>query len=281
MAPFRKKAPSWGYGKPRYQKGGKAKRRLKWPTKKVMALGVAPVYGYRHLGNLFPRRTVSRRNTRTAGFLGMESKFLDCAWNGVTISTSTTGADGELQPSSGCTAAISVPGQGDGESQRDGRKYTITSAYFSGMVNTGPLQDQADVGDFFGYYFAMVLDTQANAATIVSENVYINPSTLATAMLPYPLRNLQNSKRFRILDSAYVPVGGAYAVTDGASTSSSSNMTSPQVKLSWSGAINVECVGTTADVASCSNNAIHILAFAGASSLTPVMVAKSRIRFLG
>lgn len=62
--------------------------------------------------------------------LGIETKFLDTAWNGVAINASTDGAGGELQPSTGCTDCISVPAQGDGESQRDGRKYCVKSIFF-------------------------------------------------------------------------------------------------------------------------------------------------------
>ncbi len=221
-----------------------------------------------------------RRNLRTAGFLGIEKKFLDTAWNGVTISSSTDGAGGELQPSSGCTNAISIPAQGDGESQRDGRRFTVQSVYFSGVVNTAGLSDQADTFDWFGYYFALVLDTQANASTIVSENVYINPGTGAANMLPKPLRNLQHSKRFCILDSMYVPPGGAYAGTDGASTMSVSNQCAPPVTLSWKGSVMCDCSGTTADVASVTDNAFHIIAYSTAT-VTPTFQGKARVRFVG
>lgn len=221
------------------------------------------------------------RNIRTGGFLGIEYKFLDCAWNSVTIGVSTDGSGGELQPSSGCTSALSVPAQGDGESNRDGRKYTIKSVWVNGSVSTTALTDQADVLDTFGFFFALVLDTQANGVTINSEDVYVNPGTSGIAMLPQPLRNLQNSKRFKILASQYVPVGGMYASTDGASTSSVSNQQSPTVNLSWKGNIVCDSIGTTASIASASDNAIHLLGFAGTSSLTPVFVGKSRVRFVG
>lgn len=211
----------------------------------------------------------------------MESKFLDCGFNIVTINQSTDGSAGEIQPSSGCTGALSVPAQGDGESQRDGRKYTVTSCYVSGIIGTVTLVDQADVIEHDGYFLALVMDTQVNAATIVSENVYINPSTSSLAMLPYPLRNLQNSKRFRILDSVYIRPGGGYAGTDGTNTLSVVNQTAPMFKLSWHGKMNVECKGTTADVASVTNNAIHLLAYTGTNTLGAVVIGKSRIRFVG
>lgn len=221
-------------------------------------------------------------NRRTGGFAGIELKFLDTAWNSVTINTSTDGSGGEIQPSTGCTNAISVPAQGDGESNRDGRKYTLKSAWFSGIVLTSPSANQADATDIPGYYFAMVLDTQANGATVVSEDVFINPGTTGHQMLPKPLRNLQNSRRFRILDSKYVPVGGMYAITDGTNTGSLAAMTEPTVNLSWKGNIQCTSTGTNADVASASDNAIHIISYAGdATPLVPTIRAKARVRFVG
>jgi hypothetical protein len=220
-------------------------------------------------------------NKRFGGFLGIEYKFLDTAWNNVTIPVSTDGSSGEMQPSSGCTGAISVPAQGDGESNRDGRKYTIKSVFVSGVVNTNSISDANDASDIAGYYFALVLDTQANGATIVSENVFVNPSTVGGAMLPQPLRNLQYSKRFKILDSIYVPNTGTYGVTDGASTASLSPMNQVAMKLSWRGNIVCDSSGTTADVASATDNAIHLIAYGGSSSQNPGFVGKARVRFVG
>ncbi len=220
-------------------------------------------------------------NPRTGGFLGIELKFLDTVWNGRVIAVSTDGASGELQPTSGPANCISVPAQGTGESERDGRKYTIKSAWFSGVVTTTGTAGQALAIDVSGYFFAMVLDTQANAATITSENVYRNPGDVGTNMLPQPLRNLQFSKRYRILDRQYVPVGGMYSLNDAAGTGSFSAMTAPKVSLSWRGNILCDSVGTTSDVTSASDNAIHILAYAGQGQLTPVFRGKSRVRFVG
>lgn len=218
---------------------------------------------------------------RTGGFLGVENKFLDCAWNGVALATSTDGSGGELQPSSGCTNCISAPAQGDGESNRDGRKYVINSAFVSGIVDTTPLADQADVVDFGGYFFALVLDTQANVATAASENIYINPSTSPNAMMPQPLRNLEYSSRFRILDSCFVSPTGAYAGTDGANTNSVSTQTQVPMKLSWRGKIIVQCTGTTADVASVTDNALHLIGYCVTTGNAPKLYGKSRIRFQG
>lgn len=264
-------------------------------TRKRRGYGRRPTYGARTARTtrgsvpVLRRRLAAaksrarRRNVRIGGFLGLERKFLDCAWNGVALPASTDGSGGELAPSSGCTAAISVPAQGDGESNRDGRKYTIKSAYVSGVIGTSALSDQDDPVDIGGYYIAMVLDTQTNGAAAGpnSEDVYINPSTLAGGMLPQPLRNLQNSKRFKILDSTYIPPGGAYATTDGASTASISNQIRPSFTLSWRGSLDCDSVGTTAAAASASDNAIFLMGFANQTSLIPTVIAKSRVRFYG
>lgn len=169
---------------------------------------------------------------------------------------------------------------GDGESNRDGRKYVIKSVWVSGLIDSTALQDQADMTEMQGWFFALVLDTQANGATIVSENVYINPSTSALAMVPQPLRNLQNSKRYRVLASQYVCPSGAMAGTDGASTNSINLQVAPTVSLSWKGNIICDSTGTTADVASASDNAIHLLAYR-AGNPQGTFTGKSRMRFIG
>lgn len=223
------------------------------------------------------------QNTRTGGFQGIELKFLDTAWNSVAISAagSTTAAGCELQPSTGCTDAISVPAQGDGESQRDGRRYAIKSAWVSGVIRTVAQSDQADTAPVSGLYFALVLDTQANGSTVNSEDVFTNPTTAGFGMLKSPLRNLQNSRRFRILDSQYVPPTGAYSGHDAAATVSISYQSSPEVNLSWKGNIVCDSTGTTANIASASDNAIHVVAFAGDTLYTPTFFGKGRVRFVG
>lgn len=221
-------------------------------------------------------------NYRTGGFMGLELKFLDTAWNSVAVGNSTDGSGGEMQPSSGCTNALSVPAQGDGESQRDGRKYTIKSIWVSGSVDIPLIQDQVDTNDLPNYFFALVLDTQANGATVVSENVYVNPTTQTAAMLPQPLRNLQNSKRYQILAHQTVMSGGAYAMADGVSTSSISTQHKSLLNLSWKGNLICDSTGTTADVASASDNAVHLVGYC--DQITPgqpTFLGKCRVRFMG
>jgi len=220
-------------------------------------------------------------NMRTGGYLGIEKKFLDCAWNGVAMNSTTDGAGGELQPSVGCTGCISVPAQGDGESNRDGRQWTITDVFVSGVIATTADPDEADPDPDVGHYVALVLDTQANGVTLDSEDVFVNPSTGGFAVLPQPLRNLQFSKRFRVLAQQYIAPRGMYAMTDGASTASIVPQQNPAFKLGWKGAIKCLASGTTADVASATDNAIHLVGYTAKTQFTPVVWAKSRVRFVG
>lgn len=226
-------------------------------------------------------KSMSATNTRTGGFMGKEHKFVDSAWNGTAIDSSTDGADGEMLPTTGVTNCISAPAQGDGENQRDGRRYVLTDIEVTGMIGTSPNPNLADVTELYGYYFALVLDKQTNKAVIVSENVFVNPSTSGSAMLPYPLRNLENENRFEILDAKYIPPGGVYAGTDGSNTVSTSPMAAQRVVLKWSGRIPVVANGTTAAVSSVSDNSVHLIAYAGLAGWTPTFVGKARVRFYG
>lgn len=230
----------------------------------------------------------SSMNYRTGGYSGIEKKFLDGAWNNVAIATSSDGAGGEMQPSTMGTSqaetaglCISATKQGTGEQERDGRRYTIKSISVSGAINTSPIQAAADVDSSFGYFFALVHDKQTNAQTMVSENVYLNPSSSPAGMLPFPLRNLANTRRFRILDSVYIRPGDMYSSTDGTNTASLSNQTAPVVKLSWSGSIGVDTKGTDGVIGSITDNSIALVAFGASTQLTPVFTGKFRMRFVG
>ncbi len=231
------------------------------------------------------RSTYASTNYRTGGFSGVERKFLDSVWNGVTISQPGTGGGAtgvELQPSSpAAELCISAPVQGVGEQELDGRVFTMKSIAVSGVVNTSPNPDEADVSNTFGYFFALVLDTQTNAQTINSEDVYLNPGDNAAGILPYPLRNLANVHRFRILDSTYIRPGGMYSSTDGTNTASIANQVAPVVKLNWSGNIKVHKTAATGVVGSIADNSVHVLAMSASSSLTPIFQGKARMRFIG
>lgn len=225
------------------------------------------------------RGSMRRRNIRTAGYLGIELKFLDTYASSLAIPAPTDCAGGEMQPEGGCTGCLSAPAQGDGEQNRDGRKIVIKNAYVEGTLTSNTLQDQADVVAAPIVYVALVLDTQANGATVVSEQVFTNPNDQASVNAS-PLRNLEYSSRYRVLAHKVLNMSPVQLFNDGAATTSAV-VTPRNFKLGWSGDLPVTFTGTTADVANVTDNALHVIAFATDATYTPYISYNARVRFVG
>lgn len=226
-----------------------------------------------------PKARLRTRNIRTAGYLGIERKFLDCYASSVPIPAPSDCSGGEMQPEGGCTNCISAPAQGDGEQNRDGRKIGIKNVFVTGSVAATAETDQADASAAPTIFVALVLDTQANGATVVSEQVFTNPND-TPLVNAYPLRNLQYSSRYRVLDHKTIPLGPGHAFTDGANTGTENIAHVPFV-LGFKGDIPVTFTSTTADVANVTDNALHIIAFGTGTQYTPLLSYNSRIRFVG
>lgn len=221
-----------------------------------------------------------KRNKRTGGLLGIETKFFDTTWSAVTIPVSSDATGGEIQPSVPLTAnALTVPRQGDGESDRDGRSFVVKSIWASGMINYVTNQDEADAKSAPWVFLALVLDTQTNGATINSEDVFTltNPKEV----VPQPRRNLQNNKRFKVLASACYGPHGVYAQIDGASTASQNVMRNTPFNLTWKGDLKVEMGGTTSAVTNVKDNSVHLIGFSSGSSMVVNLTGKCRVRFVG
>lgn len=221
-----------------------------------------------------------RANIRIAGFLGIEKKFFDTWASNVILSAPTDCSGGEIQPEGGCTSCLSAPAQGDGEQNRDGKKITAKSIFISGNVRSAALADQADALAAPVVYVALVLDTQANGATVVSEQVFTNPNDTAFVNT-MPLRNLQYSSRYRVLAHKTLNLAPTVATTDGANTTSIAPQQKP-FTLSWTGELPITFTGTTADVANVADNALHLIAFNNNASWTACSISfNSRMRFVG
>lgn len=218
-------------------------------------------------------------NVRTGGYLGIERKFLDVYASDVAVQAPTDASGAEIQPEGGCTGCLSAPAQGDGEQQRDGRKIVIKSAFVVVTVRPSVAQDAVDILASPVIYVALVLDTQTNGATIVSEQVFTNPNDTAYVNT-YPIRNLQYSSRYRVLDHKIMNMGPATAGTDGANTNSI-NCNLRTCTLKYNGDLPVTFTNTTADVANVADNSLHIIAYATHTSMTPVLSYISRVRFVG
>lgn len=213
-----------------------------------------------------------RSNVRTGGYLGIENKFIDYTVSGSTIADTNTGA--EQDPAT--ANSISAIAQGDGESNRDGRKALINSVLIRGSVLLQGLGSVSTVQEPVVVRVALVLDQQTNGAQLDSEDVFL-PAT----NVEHAFRNLQFTRRFRVLrDKTFVLNPQAAAGTG------SVNDTSPVITaFNWfigNLKIPVTFTDTTAVVANIMDNSLHVIAFTSSISAGLVLLNyQSRVRFTG
>jgi hypothetical protein len=218
-----------------------------------------------------PRGTFKRSsNRRTGGFLGIEYKFYDTSRAGIAVPVQASWAGCELDPTT--VNCISAPAEGNGQSDRDGRKIKLTGCHVSGTISCVGATVSTDISPTV--VVALVLDTQTNGAQLNSEDVYINPSATANT-IPCPLRNLEYSKRFKVLGYKVISMP----------TITGANTTQFGVSVPW----RIDCKlnlpvqfnNTTAGVASVTDNSLHIVANTDYNSWAPLLNYNARVRFVG
>lgn len=144
-----------------------------------------------------------RRNLRTAGFLGIETKFHDTALIGAVVPAAGNMSGAEVDPATfSCLNGIA---QGSDESQRDGRKVTNKSIHVRGYIHRVTADMQAEALEAAIVSVWLVKDMQTNGAQLNSEDVFVNPSNTAqTAAQPF--NNLEFSSRFKVLAHKMVTI---------------------------------------------------------------------------
>ncbi len=239
--------------------------------------------GPRRRGPTVVGRTGVRRVTRpqgigprTGGFTGIEKKFYDTHLSSTALTAPTAAAGGEVNPSSSiCLNSVT---QGDGEEQRDGRKSTFNSCYVNGQITVPP---QANITATDGgalVYVALILDTQTNGALLNSEDVFKNESGDAN-LAASPMRNMQFTQRFRILDKWTGIIQNPNLSYDGTNMESQ-GLVMP-FTLSSNLTFNTLFSGTTEDIANITDNSISMVAFCSNTSLAPSIAYNARVRFVG
>lgn len=214
-------------------------------------------------------------NVRTGGFIDIENKFLDTERTSYQFAASWNA----INPSSGCTGAISVPAQGDGESARDGRVYYIKSVHVKGMLRIAAYESQTGPVTPVRARIILYWDTQTNGAEATATNIMVGGKD--EDVLSF--RNLQNSKRFIVLkDKTYVLRG--QQMNEGASNlfAVGAVMVPFKFNKSFKKPIKVRCTGTTANVSAVSDNSIGIAAVRDDDAyLSPSIEYQARVRFQG
>ncbi len=216
------------------------------------------------------QKAVKRYQPRSrAGLaLGEETKFLDTSYAATAMSQTLAGA--EADP--GTVLSLNATAQGDGESNRDGRRQIIKSVKVHGIVAlpsveaiNGPQNGQVA-------FVACVLDKQTNGAQLNAEDVF-------TGAIPErPFRNMQYIDRFEVLWAKTFNLSHDGVTQDGAN-----NFSAPGKQIVFN--INKKCnfpvtyTNTTGVVGSVSDNSVHMIAVAPGG--TPTLEYNARCTFVG
>ncbi len=214
-------------------------------------------------------------NRRTGGYMSMEKKFVDFRVDNDAFTTIWAG--GEMEDAT--ALSVSATAQGDGESQRDGRVYYIHEVYVTGTVNIAASESQAAPNADVVCRLAMVWDKQTNGAQLNAEDVFL---TVAASDDIDSYRNLQQVQRFSVLQDKKIRIPVANTVTnEGAANLFSNGAIVVPFKMSYKFRVplKVTCSGTTAAIASITDNSIHIIGTATAT--TAQLSYTSRCRFTG
>jgi len=239
---------------------GQFAKRMK--TERVPSGGAVSYFGPK---GRYARRSATRKfrkgYARTGGYYGRftgrggEDKFFDTALAFNFDATGEVPATGQL---------VLIP-QGVTESQRIGRKCTITRINMRGYVNYTPGADANMASSLFMY---LVQDTQCNGAAAGVTDV-LSSNNLATAY-----RNLSNSQRFKILKRFVFLINATAGVT---------TAYCKQVRIfnySKKCRIPIEFSSTTGAIGEIKSNNLFLLA--GTDSLSDdqaALVGTCRVRF--
>jgi len=224
------------------------------------------------------RDAFMRANAATMGFMGIEKKFYDTFFSGsLAVTADAEGA--EMDPSA--TSMISTPDQGDGASQRDGKRITCKYLEIKGTLNVDSVELLGNPPTGNRCFIAVVLDTQSNGAQMNSEDCFKNTSSEVIGNAA-PLRNLLFGNRFRILKSKTFEMGprtiSHFAVD-------SFSVAGRTVDFHWFIPLNDLTInfnaGTTASIANVIDNSLHVIGYSTAAAQTTTLTYNARLRFVG
>lgn len=216
-------------------------------------------------------------NMRPGGFEGMELKFYDTFLvNGVITSDI---ADGVMNPDA--THCLNSLASGSGPSARIGRKATFQNIYVTGYIKSGAEEAQGAPGTTADYYIALVMDKFNNGATETSSGAcYKN---LATNIPILSMRDLDQSKRFQVLDRVHITGQQAPIAMDAFDTITTFAVagTIEKFKLSWKGSFTTLYSDTTGATDAIVDNNISILCWCSSNARVPTLTYSARVRFTG
>lgn len=233
-------------------------------------------YKARAAGLASKRGAYAAANAATMGFMGIEKKFYDTSFTG-TVAAATDATGGEYDPST--TSMITTPDQGDGPSQRDGKRINCKYIELKGTISLAASELNANPPTYTKVFLALVLDTQTNGAQMNSEDCFKNTVATVNGNVA-PLRNLLFGSRFKILKQKVydaTPTSISHIAVD------SFSWNGRQVEFHWYVPLHDLPVnfnaGTTASIANVIDNSIHVIAYSTNASVA--LSYNARLRFVG
>lgn len=226
-------------------------------------------------------RAVALRNARLrranysyAGLLGVEHKFFDTSALNRSLVAPTDASGAEVDPTT--LNCISVPAQGDGEQDHDGKKIIIDKIQIDGIVNCASQTAQTASDPPSLVYIALVQDTQTNGAQLSSENVFTNTaaSSLTAAS---PQRNMSYLPRFKVLAVRRLRLTTTPNAFDGTQAGDTKTW---RIYLNCNIPVTFT-TATTSVITAVTDNSLHIVAYTSSTTLAPTLSYNSRIRFRG
>ncbi len=196
-----------------------------------------------------------------------ESKHVDFSYGAAIVQT-ITGA--EADPAT--VLCLNGLVQGDGESERIGRKVILTSLHMKGMVTRDAI-DGASMGDGSIVRILVLVDHFTQGVQYSSERVLDGDATIPA----FAFRNLDYEKTFRILKDQTFELNAT--ATGGNGTAS--DMGAFRKKFDWNFQLNVPVLQNLATglVTGITDNSLHVLAISQGIQCT--LNYESRVRYLG
>jgi len=213
-------------------------------------------------------------NVRTGGYTGLEMKYRDSEVNeGIGTTWLTSAMDPPMEDT------ISACPVGDGEQDRNGRKYTIHSIHLKGFFHQ-ETQDQSIVQEDFIVRLVLVLDKQTNNVQLSGSDVFKSP---ITPQETNAFRNLQFSKRFTVLKDKRIRISSPEAIYKGDTMMvNQAGVNVPfVVNHTFRNGLDVLCTGSTAQISSIMDNSLHVLCLTEVAQVGLNLFYNARVRFTG
>lgn len=237
------------------------------PAARGYRRGVAPYY------SAGARRSRIGRNARIGGFEGIEHKFFDTEVSADAFTTLWA----SMEPA---TTNLTAMSQGDGESQRDGRKLSIDQIHVQGFVELPGGETTTDPPDGVVVRICLVLDTQTNGTTIVGTDVMVGGKTNDC----FGFQRLDNSKRFRVLWNKIITINEPALSHIAANLFSTCDQVRHFKKtINFNPPLQVNMSSTTANITNVKDNSIHMIGVSTPfnAAIVPRLSYQCRVRFKG